>query len=388
MFLLKNKNTGATKLTLDEVTEKLDALRIPISLVSTPTNLQSEKQKFLKSETYSPKFQYRIVKNKNNEIFADLLSVKEITDVDPRVSEFYIKLIQEKKLASDLMHAVGHNELFTTLSIQKFRMPNEKLLRNACRVMRGKLDGYNVLDTSKIPKGEYLTYRDVEKVFGVVFEEIGLGDWGVEKSKNITNNGVKTALKMKRVYVDPDIKKTPLELKKTVVHELTHVVRHYNGVLSGIKALGKPNLTNYLDVEEGLATWNEEQMGYLKDIDLKERAGAVYAIFIGEKLSFRELYNVLLGSFPRQKAFKITYLVKRGLGDTSLPGIYVKPVVYFRGYRKIRRRLESDASLYGRLYAGKISFAQVPWVEEGLIKEATIIPTKKILEGAFKKVGI
>jgi len=388
MFVLKRKIKDEKKLTLNEVTEKLAELRIPLSFVCTPVNLSEEKKKFLSSDTYNPQFKYRIVKNNNERILQELLEVEEITDVDPRISQFYIKLIEEKKIASDLMHAVGNNELFTELAIKKFRLPKDILFRNACRVMRGKMNSYNVVDSSKLKKENYLIYDDVKKVFNVVFEELGLLDWGVDKSKNISSNGVKTALKKKLVYVDSNIKKTPLELKKTVVHEITHVLRAYNGELTGFKALGKPNLTNYLDVEEGLAMWNEEQMGYLKDIDLKARAGTVFAIYVGRDLTFRELYNVLLGSFSRQKAFKIAYLVKRGLGDTSLPGIYVKPVVYFRGFKKIRKRFQSDAGLYNKLYAGKISFSQVSWVDEGLIKEAKIIPTKKLFENAFKKAGI
>ncbi len=386
MAFFKNKNRK--QLTLDEVTVKLSELRIPLSLVCTPVNLKAEKEKFFTSDTYNPQFKYRIVKNKNEEILRDLLEVKEITDVDPRISEFYIKLIEEKKIASDLLHSVGNNDAFTNLSIKKFRMPDDILYRNACRVLRGKIANYKVIDTSKFKKGETLNYEEVSKVFAVVFEELNLEGWNVEKSKNISNNGVKTAIKKRSIYVDPDIKKTPLELKKTVVHELTHVLRAYNGELSGFKALGKANLSYYLDVEEGLAMWNEEEMGFLKDTDLRERAAAVFAIYVGRNLSFRELYNILLGHFSRQGAFKITYLVKRGLGDTSLPGIYAKSVVYFRGFRKIKKRMAMDVGLYEKLYAGKISFSQVKWVDEGLIKEAKIIPTRKMFENAFKKAGI
>ncbi len=387
MLLTKRKKENR-KLTLEEVTSMLSELKIPLSLVSTPVNLKEEKKKFFDSDTYNPQFKYKFVKNKNEDIFKKLLEVEEIIDVDPRISQFYVKLIKEKKIASDLMNAVGDNEAFTNLSIEKFRMPQPSLFRNACVVMKGRLVRYNVVDTSKIVKGEFLSYDDLEKIFEVVFEELGLENWGVEKSRNISSNGVKTAIKKKRIYVDPQIKKTALEVKKTVVHELTHVLRSYNGELTGFMALSKPNLTNYLDVEEGLAMYNEEQMGYLKDVDLKERAGTVYAIYVGKDLSFRQLYNVLLGSFTRKRAFKITYLVKRGLGDTSMPGIFVKPVVYFRGFRKVRKRFESDASLYEKLYAGKISFSQVSWVDEGLIREPKIVPSKKAFEDAFKKAGI
>jgi hypothetical protein len=286
------------------------------------------------------------------------------------------------------MHAVGQNALFTELSMNKFSMPKDKLFKNACMILRGNYKNYNVVDTSKLKKVEPLSYNQINDVFQAVFEELGLVEWGVEKSKNISSNGVKTAIKKQRVYLDPDIRKTPLEVKKTVVHEITHVLRAYNGERSGFKALGKPNLNTYLDIEEGLAMWNEENMGYLKDSDLKERACVVFALYIGKDLSFRQLYNILRGICLRNQAFKIAYLVKRGLGDTSLPGLSVKPVVYFRGFRRMRKKLASDAGLYEKLYAGKIDFKQTSWVDEGLIRGAKIIPTSKNFENAFKKAGI
>lgn len=388
MILKKKKKENEGKITIDELTNMLSELRIPLSLVSTPVNLKSEKEKFFASETYNPQFKYKIVKNKNEEIFKKLLKVEELVDVDPRISDFYVKLIKDKKVASDLMHSVGDNAAFTALSKQKYGYPKDILFRNACRVMKGKMANYDVVNSSNLKQSRDLKYADVEKVFNVVFEEFGIDGWGVEKSRNISSNGVKTAIKRKRVFVDSNIKKTPLELKKTVVHEMTHVIRSYNGELSGVKALSKPNLTSYLDVEEGLAMYNEEEMGCLKDIDLRERAGTVFAIYVGENLSFRELYNVLFCSFTKQKAFKIAYLVKRGIGDTSAPGISVKPVVYFRGFRRIKKRFASDASLYKKLYAGKIDFARVSWVDDGLISEARVVPSKKIFEQAFKKAEI
>jgi hypothetical protein len=384
LFAKKDKK----KLTLEEVTSKLSGLKIPLSLVSTPVNLQQEKKKFFDSDTYNPRFKYRIVRNRNAEILKELLEVEEIVDVDPRISEFYVELIQDKKLANDLMHAVGQNDLFTELSMKKFVMPRDRLFRNACMVLRGNYKNYNVVDTTKLKKVEGLSYNQISDVFKAVFEELGLDEWGVEKSKNISSNGVKTAIKKQRVYLDPNIKKTPLEVKKTVVHEITHVLRAYNGERSGFKALGKPNLNTYLDIEEGLAMWNEENLGYLKDSDLKERASVVYALYIGKDLSFRHLYNILRSVCLRNQAFKVAYLVKRGLGDTALPGLSVKPVVYFRGFRRMRNKLASDASLYNKLYAGKIDFKQTVWVDEGLIKGASIVPTVKNFENAFKKAGI
>lgn len=376
-------------MTLEEVTKLLSELRIPTSLVFTPINLKTEKEKFFASDTYEPQFEYRIVKNRNKEIFSQLLQLEEISNADPRISKFYIDLVQSKKEASELMHAVGNNDLITEISLRKYGKPSSTLFRNACRVLRGKMDKYNVVDPKKLKKSEMLGYEEIENIFNEVFESLGLDGWTVAKSKNITKNGVKIGVKRKQVLVNPNIVRSKFKLKKTLVHEVgTHVLRAYNGLNTGFDALSNANLPQYLDTEEGLATWNEADMGLLTTNWLKKKAAMVWAIYMGENLSFRELYNAVLGVLPKYAAFDVAYRVKRGLGDTSYPGIYAKDVVYFRGYRKVMKRLEKDASLYEKLYAGKIDFKQTSWVEEGLIPKAEIVPSKEMWKNIFKKIDL
>ncbi len=374
---------------LGEVTKILSNLRIPIGLVFTPTNLDTEKQKFFASDTYEPQFTYKLIKNKNSEIFNSLSSLKEISDVDPRISDFYIQLIESKKDSSDLMHAVGNNELVTDLSYKKYGKPSAMLFRNSARVLRGKVDSYRLATTKKTKKEDMLNYDEIADIFDLVFKELGLDGWSVGKSLNIAKNGAKVGIKNKEILLDPNIERSKFKLRKTIVHEVgTHVLRSINGANSGFEALAKANIPSYLDVEEGLATWNESNMDLLTLRWLKEKAALVWAIYIGEELSFRELYNSMLGVLPKKSAFDAVYRVKRGLGDTSYPGIYSKDIVYFRGFRKVSKKLDGDLSLYEKLYAGKIGFDQCEWVDTGLIPKAGIVPSKEMWKGIFKKVGI
>lgn len=384
-IFFKKKKT----LKLDEVTQLLGNLRIPTALVFTPTNLESEKKKFFDNDKYNPIFEYRVVKNRNQEIFKQLASVKEVVDVDPRISDFYIQLIDSKKEASDLMNAVGDNESITDISVHRYGKPSDKLFRNATRVLRGKLDKYNVIKEEDIKRGEVLYYDDIVPVFNTVFQELGLDGWSVNKSINIAKNGVKVGIKRNEILVDPNIERTKFKLRKTLVHEVgTHALRSYYGLKSGFDAISNANIPAYLDVEEGLATWNENNMGLLTDKWLKNKAALTWAIYIGEDLSFRELYNVLLGVLPKYSAFDVTYRVKRGLGDTHDRGIYSKDVVYFRGFRMVKKKLEENPRLYNELYAGKITFKQCEWVEDGLIPMPTNVPNKAKWLEIFKKAGI
>ena len=377
------------ELSLEEVTKTLQQLRIPLSLVFTPINLKEEKKKFFESDSYDPYFEYRVVRNRNDQIFKELSSLQSISDVDPRISDFYIQLIEDKKIASELMHGVGNNDLVTEISLKKYRNPTSKLFRNSARVLRGKLDKYDVVNGKKVDRGKMLNYEQIERVFDVVFDNLGLEGWSIAASKNISKNGIKVGIKRKQILVDPNITKSEFKLKKTLVHEVgTHVLRSVNGFNTGFPALGNANLSSYLDIEEGLATWNEESMGYLTDTWLKKKAGMVWAIYLGEKLSFRELYNALSGTFLKYSAWDIAYRVKRGLGDTSYPGIYAKDLVYFRGFRRVKKALASDPTLYGKLYAGKIDIKRTKWVDDGLIPKPNIVPTKELWKDIFKKANL
>lgn len=380
---------GKSSMRIEEVNGLLFKLKLPLSLVFTPINLKEEKQKFLSSDNYEPNFIYKRVKNSNEDILKRLCSIKEISDIDPRISDFYIQLIESKRESNDLMNAVGNSDLVTEISLRKYGKPSPLLFRNATRVLREKVDNYNIVKYPIVKSEDMLSYKDIEDVFRKVFDYYKLDGWRVEPSSNIGKNGAKVGIKSKWVLVDPNIQRSKFKLKKTLVHEVgTHVLRSINGESSGVYALSNANLVSYLDIEEGLATWNESEMDVLTLSWLKKKAAMTWAVYMGEKLTFRQLYNSILGVLPKKTAFDITYRVKRGLGDTSYPGIYAKDIVYFRGFRKVKKALERDKSLYEKLYAGKIDIKQCEWVDDGLIPKPKIVPSKEQWKDIFKRVGI
>lgn len=387
MFLFFKK--GREDMTLSEVTERLNLLRTPIALVYTPVNFNVERKKFLESDDYNPQFRYKIIRNENDKVFSSLQSLKRVTNIDPSISDFYVELVKEKMEASELLHAVGDNDEVSRISKERFRMPSPVLFRNSARILRGKVEKYKLIDQKKVLESRWMGFDEVKEAVDIVLKEVGLDDWKVIKSKKIAKNGVRTLLKGQSFAVDAGIRKRAMGLRKTIVHEIgTHVLRSYNGKLTGYNALYKPNVMEYLDVEEGLAMWNEENMRLLSYRELKKRALQVWSIQIGEYMTFRELYNALLGSVHRLEAFNIAYRVKRGLSDTSKPGIFCKDVVYLRGFHRVRAKLEKDASLYNKLYAGKIGFSQTKWVDDGLIPYPKLVLEPSVYETAFKKAGI
>jgi hypothetical protein len=375
------KKSGKEEMLLEDVSNLLNEIRLPTSLVFTPTNLDEEKKKFFASDDYNPNFTYRIVDNKNAKIFSELASLKGIVDVDPRISDFYMELIEAKKEMDQLMNLVGNNYQFTKIAKRRFKRPTPILFRNACRVLRGRVGNYEL--KKEVTKDRTLHFEEIKDLFEKALKAYGLDDWTVNESINIHKNGIKVGVKRREILMDRNITKKASSISKSIVHEMVHIMRSYNGALTGYEALSKPNIASYLDVEEGLAVYTEEMMGVMKYRDLKKSAARVWAIYIGEELSFRELYDAALAFTPRNTAFDLVYRIKRGLGDTSMPGVYGKDIAYFRGFRRVRKKCESDKTLYNKLFAGKIDFAQVKWVDEGLIPKPEIVPSEKKYKEIF-----
>ncbi len=373
----------AKSIRYDELDKMLDKLHLSF-LNITPLNLAEEKKKFFDSETYNPQFRYKQYQGKNDEIIKKIKSIDRVTGVDPRIEQFYLQLIGDKIATNNMMRAVGNNDKFTKIAQEKYGMPSPILFRNACRVLRRKLDAYDVILDKNVKRGDFLDFAQAVAIFRKVFDGMGLDDWEAVASENISDDGVKTGMKAKKIYLSKKFKKSKFAFKKTIIHEIgTHVLRGENGFNTGVYPLGKPNLDSYLLVEEGLAMYNEEKYGVLTERSLIKRAVYVWLIYIASQMSFRETYNAVSGFLLKRNAFDAVYRVKRGLSDTSMPGIFPKDFCYFRGFRYVRRMIRRYPYWYELLYAGKISFKQISWVEDGLISKPKLILNKKIISDLF-----
>lgn len=376
------------KMTYAEVNEVMSNIATPLSLYLMPVNYEKEREKFFGSNDYNPQFRYRSA-NKNRGIFSTLRDVVEITDIDPEISSYVIDVIEDKRQAAQLLDAIGEDDRFVRISEERFNIPSEKLFNRACKILRRSYGDIAIAKRDVKLKEKIFGYDDIVPIFETVFTVLGLDGWKLDKSKAIESKGFRTAVKSKRVMVDPDVKVSAEKLRKTIIHEVaTHALRADNGFKTGYDVFGKPNLKEYLDDEEGLAMYNEERFGVLRDIDLRKRAALVYAMYIGRYSSFRETFNALSAVYPKMNAFSTVFRVKRGLSDTSRAGCYYRDSVYLRGFLKVRKRLENDAVSYKYMYAGKIPLKYLYLVEEGIIAKPKIVPTKELVEKVLKEAGL
>lgn len=371
-----------------EVNELMSRIATPLSLYLMPVNYDKEKEKFFDSTDYNPQFRYRR-SDKNKGIFEKLRKLEEIEDVDPEISDYIVDVIEDKEQAAKLLAAIGEDEKFLRISEERFGLPKYRLFKRACKILRKRYGDIEIAERNEALRDRKLGYEELIPVFEKVFDALGLDGWRLDKSKAIESRGFRTVVKTKRVMVDPNISVSAEKLRKTIVHEVaTHALRAQNGFNTGYDVFGKPNLNEYLDDEEGMAMFNEERYGLLRDIDLRRRAALVYAMYIGRNASFRQTYDALGAVYPKRNAFDVVYRVKRGLSDTSKYGCYYRDSSYLRGFLKIRKKLAKDEVSYRNMYAGKIPLKYLYLVEEGIIPKPKVVPTKELVEGMFKDAGL
>ncbi|MEA3357501.1 MAG: DUF1704 domain-containing protein [Patescibacteria group bacterium] len=388
---MNRQSLAKNKMTLSEVSELMSQIATPWSLYLVPNNLEAEKEKFFESSSYNPKFTYRKPEaaDRNKVVFGALSGVEEITDVDPELSKYIILVIQAKREAADILEKIGNDEKFAGVSLKRFGEPSYWLFRRACKILRGKYSNFTIVEQNDRLRKKVLQFDELVPIFETVFARLGLEGWTIGKSKAIIEAGFRTAVKTRRIMVDPEIKITAEKLRKTIVHEVaTHALRGHNGFATGFEVFGKPNLPEYLDDEEGLAFYNEEKFGVLRATDLKRRAAQVYSIYLGQSMSFRRTHNALSAVYPKKTAFNIVLRVKRGLSDTSKPGCHFKDATYLRGFLRIRKKLSDDAVSYRNMYAGKLPMKYLYLVEEGILPKPKVVPTNELMQDIFKETGL
>lgn len=241
------------------------------------------------------------------------------------------------------------NKQFTKYSLAIYNRPNSKLIKKAQYFLSIP---YNDNDTFKVGK------ITIVKKFLDACAHHRFNCEIIEKEM-VAKAAVNTA--KKRVYFNSNHPFTETDLQRLAVHEIgTHIKRGEHARKQKLK-LFSIGFQGYLQTEEGLAVYNEEQAGLLTPKVLRQYAGRVIAVDLSLKNSFSVVYSVLIEYFPPEEAFAITLRSKRGLSDTSKPGGYTKDFVYLQGWYDIKTFIKNGGNIKD-LYTGKIGVQHVPYL--------------------------
>jgi hypothetical protein len=333
--------------------------------VLTPINLVSERTKFLKSPTYNPQFKYQKKPIVLTETDIDTL-LSELADLNlpEDLSTFYQTAIQQMKTQLKTVQAIGTAN-FASFSGRLFTITQtttDLYLNQVPQVEFNTKTGHTLLDAEKIRK----RFEEVIKDYAFDDVEVVLDDF----------NPYTVRVGSKRLIVGSGIHRYSNNVERLITHEIeSHIIRRksllqMDNLLHRFAPFDKSILFS-----EGLAVYNEITQKKITKSAMNtyiQRLQAVNKL----DLSFREIYNYLLNFIKPNLAFVMTYRVKRGMTDTSLPGGYEKDAYYLMGYFEVKDFVDKGGSLKD-LYA----FA-VPQLEI-LLKKYNLASDKKPLLPKF-----
>jgi hypothetical protein len=179
-----------------------------------------------------------------------------------------------------------------------------------------------------------------------------------------------------KVLIRKDATFTENRLKALLVHEIgTHVFRFENGKRQKFR-LFERGTAGYLETEEGLAVYNQNQLGLNLGEKFLTPALLVVAIFLAKKMGFRELFEILQQTYSLSDdvAWKLCVKAKRGTADQSKPGTFTKDLAYFKGERALEKFLENGGEIKD-LYIGKITISDLKILKsfDGVVKPKWVL---------------
>lgn len=333
-----------------------------------PTNLAEEKEKFMKDHSYNPSFKYPEFMFDAFSLKEKIMKVRDLCDGSALGKLFLAKAI-ELKDKIELLEAVGSHKLCEKSEVL-YGKPTEKLLAEA----KSKLDG----KPSNFPdEGKKLGLEKTISLFEGVLKDYGLQSWRIKVKKSMVSDCL--AGKKNVLFVREGASFTEDRLRMLIAHEIeTHILTAENGK-NQIYRMFNRGFADYLETQEGLAVWNQEQV-LPHDTDKNYRSAIlVFVVDFASRHSFSETFDYCLKlGMNKDRAFQTTLKVKRGLEDTSEHGAFTKDIVYFSGYLQIKDFVANGGDVKD-LYYGKYNLKDLVRIKEvSGLKDPKVLP--KFLE--------
>ena len=343
---------------IDEAVFAIEKIFYNYKLI-TPLNTGEELKKFLKDKTYCPQLEY-----KPFDVRPHLNRLEKINIS----SDSVIGRLLEKKR----QYLINYAKALTNLGTDKFSTEkvhgkvSPELLKYAKDIL-----------SKPLPKADEeeknISDEELAQAFRKKIESYNLKGWNINLLKNASSSAAVSPSK-KTISIRANNEFSEKHKNKLLVHEIeTHVLRTANGELQDYK-LFSTGLPDYLSTEEGLAYHNEKTQKVNNPLSVRTFVIRVLATHLANMYGFTEVFNELRKYYSDdESAFNSVIRAKRGMGDTSKPGGFLKDHVYLQGMLTINDYVKNGGDVK-LLYAGKIGVKDVYLVKEGIIKPAKILP--------------
>ena len=180
------------------------------------------------------------------------------------------------------------------------------------------------------------------------------------------------------IGIGSEIRRFECNVDRLVIHEIESHVLQTENVKNSLTKLSE--LSKYGDQNlygEGLAIYNEIMTRKITPSAFEMYYFRIKAVRMLNK-SFRQIYSTLSEVLNPQRAFIMTYRVKRGMADTSLPGGFPKDACYLLGFHEIE-------TLIAEKYPKKLLYATKSPTLSSLLFKYGFLDTKNIITPKFSR---
>jgi hypothetical protein len=332
----------------------------------TPVNYREEEEKFFRLDNYNPQFKYRIrsfpdMKMPLSELEESLLGMEIPSDI----KLFLHKYIEDMRTRMRVKQAIGTKD---------FPIEVENLFD-------WELVPLSVLDKS-LPEVIFheeahpLLYNayEMQDIFSKYLQESGITFCNVQVD---SFNDHMIRVGDKQLTIGKAIKRNSNNVRRLIVHEIeSHIFQRHNIKKGKNPFVYIQRFPDWLLYSEGLAVYNEVRTKTITKSAYLNYRLRYKAVTMRHK-SFRQIYEEMLSEVSQEKAFLLAYRVKRGMGDTRLPGGYPKDAAYLLGLKRIYTYLK-DGGSYPLLYRSRIPKLGEVMEKYDLLKESPhLLPQAK-----------
>lgn len=352
--LNKKKGFEVNEKIIQNIDKKIFKIESNINVVGAlrPINLDKEKTEFLRQPINSPHFFYQQTTADIALFRRELKSLP--TDIDHPLAKLYAKKIEEVLAKLDILES---------LNSPRLQSISTKLYGQADRILYDKAVRYIHDHPIQVDTSKELNHKIIVKRLNNFLADNKLTKWRLKITTDrttdiaVNKNGL--------IFLREDVAFTENRLRAIIVHEIgTHVFRLENGHLQKYKILAK-GTANYLTTEEGLAIYNQKQLG----IPLGEKdiwpALRTIGVYLADEMSFVDLFHYLKDNYhlTDETAWATCLKTKRGLIDTNKKIAFTRDTIYFRGYLMIKEYLKrhEDKGLKN-LYIGKVGINDLQYI--------------------------
>lgn len=316
-----------------------------------PTNLTEEQKKFLAKFSYNPQFIYPDLRF-DSTLLRQRLAV--IEDRGSPLDKIFVAKKDELLKKISLLESIG-DKSFTERSEALFERPSKELVKE-CENLLLETQKFTFKDEEKIKSLE------VKKRFEKVFKEYGLNNWQVKIKDEMVTDCI--AGKSNTLFIRKEALFSEKRIEKLIIHEIeTHILTAENGKNQPFELFNR-GLADYLETQEGLAIYNVTTQMESSIHESFKAIALVIAIDEALRSSFVKTFEKVLSyGIPMEQALRVTLKVKRGLTDTSKRGTFTKDIIYYSGYKKVKRFIEEGGDLKD-LYIGKLNLEDLDMVKK------------------------